>query len=80
MDPARGETRIKSGRSLRPLRRPPGAFAHAAGAGWPGSAGRSPCNRRYGQKLCETRPSRSFGSNQVDFGGMISPASAIAIS
>ena len=26
-----------------------------------------------------TMPSRSFGSNQVDFGGMMSPASATAI-
>ena len=28
---------------------------------------------------CNTRPLRSLGSNQVDLGGMISPASAIAI-
>ena len=75
-----GTGKRRDAHKIRPLRRPPGAFANAAGAGWPGSAGRSPCNRRYGQKLCETRPSRSFGSNQVDFGGMISPASAIAIS
>ena len=27
--------------------------------------------------ICTTTPSRSFGSNQVDFGGMIFPASAI---
>ena len=32
------------------------------------------------QKLWQTRPSRSFGSNQVDLGGMISPASAMAMS
>ena len=33
-----------------------------------------------GQIKCTSSPSRSFGSNQVDLGGMIAPASAIAIS
>lgn len=35
----------------------------------------------YSESMGRTKsPDRSFGSNQVDFGGMISPASAIAIS
>src|SRR6266849_3687376 len=33
----------------------------------------------YDSNKCRTSPLRSFGSNQVDFGGMICPASAIAI-
>ena len=31
------------------------------------------------ESLCTNMPLRSFGSNQVDFGGIVSPASAIAI-
>ena len=31
------------------------------------------------QIRCDSRPSRSFGSNQVDFGGMMPPASAMRI-
>ena len=30
--------------------------------------------------ICTNKPSLSFGSNQVDFGGMILPASAIVMS
>jgi hypothetical protein len=32
------------------------------------------------QKVCVKRPERSLGSNQVLFGGMIWPASAMSIS
>ena len=34
----------------------------------------------HAHSRCVNRPSRSFGSNQVDLGGMISPASEIASS
>ena len=38
------------------------------------------CRRRApSYRWCTSRPSRSFGSNQVDFGGMMPPASEIAI-
>ncbi len=40
-----------------------------------------PVDNANGQSsLCMTRPERSFGSNQVVFGGMILPESAISIS
>ena len=56
------------------------AFMYATGAATTARPARAseiaPCN----QKLWDTRPSRNLGSNQVDLGGMISPASAIAIS
>ena len=35
--------------------------------------------KHFQSSMWLTMPSASFGSNQVDFGGMISPASATAI-
>ena len=37
-------------------------------------------NNSFQSKHLQTKPSRGFGSNQVDFGGMIKPASAISVS
>ena len=39
----------------------------------------APSVRRAQSRTWLTMPSASFGSNQVDFGGMIPPASATAI-
>ena len=52
--------------------RPSGETAEGTAGNMPGAG--------TDQKLWLTRPSRSFGSNQVDFGGMMLPASAMSMS
>ncbi len=63
---------------------------HGEGPGdWPQASQMCESDKRVGRgaPLCAenqsskwlTMPSASFGSNQVDFGGMIAPASATAI-